>query len=169
MYRHTEDPNLVLDTSSYMFIPKDGDGFYSYKYQQWVAAGGVTLPYEDEKAPDQLRSELQQAATAHRWQVEQGGITFQGTPILTTTADQNRITTVLAAIGLGLESVDFKTAEGWTTLTADDIRGIATVVGLHTQLCFTAERAHHEAIDRLRTVEELGAYDVTEGWPDTNY
>lgn len=167
MYQLTDNPDTIRRVDTGATIPR-GHRWWD-DYTKWLDAGNTPLPVGKAGTVEETRTRLQEAVTARRWEVEQGGITFQGSPILTTTADQNRITTVLAVIGLGLESVDFKTAAGWTTLTADDIRGIATVVGLHTQLCFTAERAHHEAIDRLRTVEELESYDVAQGWPEGVY
>lgn len=37
------------------------------------------------------------------------------------------------------------------------------------QACFSAERAHHEAIGAIASIEALQAYDVTAGWPATDF
>ncbi|WP_225782675.1 DUF4376 domain-containing protein [Xenophilus sp. Marseille-Q4582] len=114
-----------------------------------------------------LQAELIEAATAHRWTVETGGITLpNGVQIKTGTEDQARITSVIANARLaGVESVDFKAANGWITLTLAEVEGIAADIALHVQACFAAERAHHDAIAALPDLESAQAYDVTEGWP----
>ena len=42
--------------------------------------------------------------------------------------------------------------------------GIAAAIALHVQACFSAERAHHEAINAASDAE-LYDYDITTGWP----
>lgn len=115
----------------------------------------------------ELQADLTEAATAHRWEVETGGITLpKGVQIKTGTDDQARITSVIANAHLaGVESVDFKAANGWITLTLAEIEAIAGAIALHVQACFAAERAHHEAIEALPTIEDAQQYDITEGWP----
>ncbi|MEA5123318.1 DUF4376 domain-containing protein [Xanthomonas floridensis] len=105
-------------------------------------------------------------ATQLRWECETGGVSIGDVQVGSTTEDQNRISSVLAAAGLGtVEQVDFKANSGWVTLTLAEIRGIAAAISAHVQACFTAERAHHEAIDAIGNIEELQAYDVAAGWP----
>ncbi|WP_457319369.1 DUF4376 domain-containing protein, partial [Stenotrophomonas sp. P5_B8] len=89
-----------------------------------------------------------------------------GVRVGTTLDDQNRISGVLSAIALGgLEAVDFKAASGWVRLTAAQLQGIAQAISGHVQACFSAERAHHEAIAEIDTLGQAEAYDVTQGWP----
>lgn len=122
--------------------------------------------------PDGLR----QIVTAFRWEVETGGITLpSGVRVATGIDDQNRITSVVAnAERAGLEQVDFKAAEGWAKVTLAELQAIATAVALHVQACFSAERAHHEAIDALVAQHQgdaqalqaaLDGYDESQGWP----
>ncbi|UYL85493.1 hypothetical protein gp38 [Acidovorax phage Aval] len=113
------------------------------------------------------KDRLQAAATAQRWAVETGGVTLPGgTRVGTTVDDQNRITTVIANAQLaGVTEVDFKAASGWVSLTLDDLRGIAALIAQHVQACFSAERAHHEAITALDSRAAAAAYDVRTGWP----
>ena len=95
-----------------------------------------------------------------------GGIALPvGGRVGTTIDDQNRITSVITNAALaGVESVDFKAASGWVTLSLEEVRGIAAAIAVHVQACFSAERAHHAAIDAL---DLLGTqtYDVSIGWP----
>ncbi|MDA8448485.1 DUF4376 domain-containing protein [Acidovorax sp. GBBC 3332] len=116
------------------------------------------------------KGRLQAAATAQRWAVETGGVTLpSGTRVGTTVEDQNRISTVIGNAQLaGITQVDFKAKSGWVSLSLDDLRGIASAIAQHVQACFSAERAHHEAIEAVSTRAQAEAYDVTEGWPSGN-
>ena len=111
------------------------------------------------------RAALKTAVTAKRWAVEAGGITLpNGVQVSTGTADQNRIASVIATAALGgVESIEFKASSGWTTLTLEQLRGIAAAIALHVQACFAAERKHHEAIDAASDAA-LASYDVDAGW-----
>ena len=115
---------------------------------------------------EQVRADLMAAVSAKRWAVETGGITLAGGAVVGTTIDdQNRITSVIANAQLaGVTSVDFKAQSGWVTLSLDHMRGIAGAIALHVQACFSAERAHHEAIAAASDAD-LMAYDVNAGWP----
>lgn len=170
MYRKTENPDIILDTSTGAFFSVTANTWISQAYAEWLEAGNEPAPERPPLALAQLRDQLREAATARRWEVEQAGIVVAGVPVQTTTEDQNRITSVLTAITLGnLAQVDFKSAAGWITLPADAIKGLGAAISAHIQACFTAERRHHEAIEALQTVEALEAYDVSQGWPSTIY
>ena len=120
-------------------------------------------------AAEQLQAakdSLKARATSMRWERETGGIKIDGIEVLTGVEDQNRITTVVAnAQRSGLANVDFKAASGWKTITVAQVEAIACAVALHVQACFTAERAHHEAIDKLQSQAAAQAYDLGQGWP----
>lgn len=169
MYQLTSCPNTILCIATNTFIPR-GHRLWQ-GYEQFLADGGVPIPLPTPPvdAPltiDQARIERQAAATAERWHRETGGIELGGVRVGTTLDDQNRISGVLAAIALGgLDSVDFKAASGWVLLTAADLQGIAQAISAHVQACFSAERAHHEAIGQLTSAAQVAAYDVTQGWP----
>ena len=130
------------------------DGIY---YRQWLFTA-----YPEEK----IRQNLIQAVTAKRWEVETAGVELpNGVRVSTGTADQNRISNVITnATASGLTTVDFKADTGWVTLTIDEINNIATVIALHVQACFTAERVHHEAIAALPDTD-LKNYDLNANWP----
>ena len=116
--------------------------------------------------PAQVRASLLQAVSAKRWAVETGGLALPGGAVVGTTIDdQNRITSVIANAQLaGVASVDFKAQSGWVTLSLEHMRGIAAAIALHVQACFSAERAHHEAINAASDAELYG-YDINAGWP----
>lgn len=126
--------------------------------------GGKLVP--PEPVVIDVRKALKSAVTAKRWEVETGGITLpNGAQVATGTADQNRIASVIATAALGdVESVEFKAANGWATLSLEQLRGIAAAIALHVQACFAAERAHHDAIDAASDAA-LANYDVDAGWP----
>ena len=115
---------------------------------------------------EQVRADLMAAVSAKRGAVETGGLTLPGgATVGTTIDDQNRITSVIANAQLaGVASVDFKAQSGWVTLSLEHMRGIAAAIALHVQACFSAERAHNEAIAAASDAELYG-YDINAGWP----
>lgn len=120
-----------------------------------------------------IKAVLQERITAKRWDVETGGLVLgNGMSVNTTIADQNRITSVvLNAQRMNIASVDFKGAAGWVTLPLASVVAIADAITTHVQACFTAEKAHYDAIiaivdtDTQTTYDQLAAYDVNAGWP----
>lgn len=131
----------------------------------WLLVAGELVP-PSTSAPvqtlEEAKQQLRERATALRWEHETGGITIGGVRVLTGIEDQNRIATAL--IGAP-ETLDFKAESGWVTLTLEQLQGIAAAITAHVQACFSAERAHHEAIDALDSLEAAGGYDVEAGWP----
>ena len=166
MYKLTNNPDVVLyeSDSTTTSIPRDHRLWADY--QRWLDEGNAPLPVVLVKSLDELKADLVAAATAERWARETGGISIGGVQVGTNLDDQNRLSGVLSAIQLGgLESVDFKAQSGWVQLTATELQGIALAISAHVQACFTAERAHHEAIEQLQTQADVDAYDVMAGWP----
>lgn len=109
---------------------------------------------------------LQELASARRYEVETSGLILRGVTIDTSRASQERISSAFAlsqATGL---SVDFKSADGFISLSPDDMKSIAVAVGMYVQACFTAER---------KICEAIGAGEVTHkehidnwSWPSRN-
>lgn len=150
----TEPPAAKFSTPVEKTPEKVGDEWV----QQWELQP-ITLAEAKER--------LKAAATGRRWEAETGGITLpSGIAVNTATDDQQRIDTAISCMErYELESVDFKAATGWVTLTLQQLRDIGQAITLHVQACFAAERAHHEAIDALETIEDAEKYDVNSGWP----
>lgn len=164
MYQLTTDPDRILCLSTNTSIPRDH--WMWGNYQRWLDEGNSPFPVERIRTLDEAKADLVDAATAERWERETGGILIGGVQVGTGLDDQNRLSGVLSAIQLGgLESVDFKAQSGWVQLTAPELQGIALAISAHVQACFTAERAHHEAIEQLQTQADVDAYDVMAGWP----
>ncbi|WP_103035242.1 DUF4376 domain-containing protein [Castellaniella caeni] len=119
---------------------------------------------------DQLRDAKQASATTKRWDVMVGGVTLPtGVRVGTTVDDQNRITSVVANAALaGLadtDVVDFKSESGWIRISIGDVKQIGGLIGQFVQACYTAERAHYDAITAITDYAELQNYDVSVGWP----
>ena len=140
---------------------------------QIIEAGKDGLPVARKPEPpapptlDELKTLLVTRATAHRWNVETGGISLpNGARVATSKDDQDRITSVLVnAQTAGIESIEFKAVSGWLSLTLPELRGVVTAVALHVQACFSAERQHHEAIAALTTLADAQSYDLSTDWP----
>ncbi len=164
MYQLTSSPDVILHIDTGTNIPR---GHWMWAdYQRWMDEGNTAIPVVPVRSLDELKADLVAAATAERWARETGGISIGGVLVGTNLDDQNRLSGVLSAIQLGgLEWVDFKAQSGWVHLTAPELQGIALAISAHVQACFTAERAHHEAIEQLQTPTDVDAYDVRAGWP----
>lgn len=135
-----------------------------------IEAGNDGKPFARTPAPltfEQMKTRLSLAVTERRWAVETGGIVLpSGARIATEKADQDRITSVIVNAQLAnIELVDFKAADGWITLSIDELRSIAVAVARHVQASFTTERKHHEAIAALTTSAAVTSYDLSTGWP----
>lgn len=78
---------------------------------------------------------------AYRRAKENGGITVSGVTVQTDTESR---ASLLGAVQLNT-SIDWKTPNGFVTLTAQQISDIATAVGSHVQKCFSAEKTVTEA------------------------
>lgn len=130
----------------------------------WLLVAGELVPPTPPATEDlaEAKQRLRERATALRWEHETGGITVAGVRVLTGIEDQNRIATALIGAPATL---DFKAESGWVTLTLADLQGIADAITTHVQACFSAERAHHEEIGRISSMEAAKAYDVDAGWP----
>ncbi|WP_313604806.1 DUF4376 domain-containing protein [Comamonas jiangduensis] len=168
------------------FFFKDGapTAFSPLQIAEGLAAGLQELTEAEKQAhlnPVRVLTveSVKDAITQKRWEVETGGLTLpNGVQIATGIDDQNRITSVIANARLaGLDSVSFKAASGWVTLTLTELEGVAAAIAMHVQQCFSAERAHHEAIDSLEAAhadnqealqQALQAYDLEQGLPATD-
>lgn len=164
MYQLTENPDCIIRMADGACIPR-GHRWFD-EFESWVAQGNTPEPAQPSPTLESERADLRARATALRWVHETGGIEVEGVQVATGLDDQNRISTVLTAGQLGdIAEVDFKAASGWVLLSLSQIQTIAGAITSHVQACFSAERAHHEAIDALPDLAAAQAYDVTVGWP----
>ena len=116
---------------------------------------------------DEMRATLTEQATARRWAIETGGITLpNGITVRTGIDDQTRINSVITGMrSEGYETVDFKAASGWVELSLEELRVIRGFIAGHVRACYAAERAHHDAIAVLPTMQAAQSYDIGAGWP----
>lgn len=162
-YKLTDNPDIICRDDGAV-IPR-GHRWWD-EYEQWCSEGNTAAPAYAPDTLELVRTELNAQVTEQRWLHESSGIELGGMHIATDISDQNRINTAITGLTLsGLPSVDFKAESGWISLDLADLKGIAAAITAHVQACFSVERAHHEAIEALSTLEDAQAYDVTAGWP----
>ena len=106
--------------------------------------------WRDALAADARRDTLA-ALADYRYQVETGGIEIDGQTILTDRESQAQLSSAYQSLTMPfVDSIDWKAADGWITVTEAELRPIAEAVAKHVQGSFTAER---------RAAESLGAND----------
>ncbi|MDP9601724.1 UNVERIFIED_ORG: hypothetical protein J2W38_001510 [Variovorax paradoxus] len=115
---------------------------------------------------EERRARLKAAATARRWMVETGGITWtDGAKVKTGIDDQTRIAQAIQGMEAnGYADVSFKAESGWLTLTLAQMHVLLKTIAIHVRACFEAERSHHVAIDAL-DASTIESYDVLANWP----
>lgn len=157
-------------------VRNDSKGWRAVASESDVMEGEYFSLEQPDLTPKLTAQAVKDAITQKRWQIETGGITLPtGVRVATGIDDQNRITSVVAnAERAGVAEVDFKAGSGWVRVTVAELQAIAAAIALHVQACFSAERAHHEAIDSLAAAhagnqealqQALHAYDIEQGWP----
>lgn len=123
--------------------------------------GYVPLP------PPLSTPELKTYAAARRYAAETGGIVVDGVSILTDRESQRLIADAASYVEkYTVATVNFKSATGFVTLTAEQIDAIAGAVGAHVQASFSSEMAVAAAIDAgtITTTAEIDAA----AWPATS-
>jgi len=146
---------------------KNNDGeVYAYDKGQ-TPIDGLTLmtkaQVEAHINPKPTAEQITKHIAVYRREKENGGITVSGVSVKTDTETR---ASLLGAVQLGT-AIDWKTNNGFVTLTPAQISGIATAVGQHIQKCFSAEKAvtelHAETpyttLDAIETAFD-GAYNV---------
>lgn len=113
---------------------------------------------------------LSEVATK-RWQVETGGIVVAGHLIATDRESQAQLNSVYVSLKNGLiADTAWKGTDGvFTLVTLADLEPVAQAVAAHVCACFSAEQIHNEAINALKTQEELDRYDINAAWPINQY
>lgn len=119
---------------------------------------------------EQARDYQKQRLAAKRWAVETGGFTIAGARIPTDEQSQGKIGNGYNLAARRIANNDdtpfsWKGADGWVSLTPQQVAGMATVIGGFVEACFDRERALSAQIDAATTVEAVAAVDITAGWP----
>lgn len=110
----------------------------------------------------QRRAVRLQALADHRWRIETGGVELpSGARILTDRESQAQLTSAYQSLSMPfVDSIDWKAADGWVTVTEAELRPIAQAVAQHVQGCFKAERQVSEQIEAAEGAEALYAIDI---------
>lgn len=136
---------------------------FSVRHNRWYDIG------QDEGGQlAAMKAIVREKVTALRWKAETGGLlTPQGVVILTDTVDQNRIATSVQGMEeAGLDSIDFKAANGWVRLTLDELKGIMKLIVKHVEQCFSNEKRLHALVEGCTTIDELERLRIGVGWPE---
>lgn len=117
------------------------------------------------ETPQETKARLVAHAALRRRLVEEGGTTAGGSRFETDRTTQSMLTgAVLSAqYPNGPQSFQWKTADGFMTLTVVEIRAIATAVALHVQASFATEAVVVAAIE-AGTITTETQIDAA-GWP----
>ncbi|SEJ95550.1 MULTISPECIES: DUF4376 domain-containing protein [unclassified Variovorax] len=111
--------------------------------------------WRDPRTPDDLRTQLKADLAEQRWNAETSGLALaNGLRIKTAREDRAALTEQLASMASsGLERIDFKAADGFVTLTSEQVQAVSRAVADHVQRCFSAERAACAFVDGLGDAE----------------
>jgi hypothetical protein len=112
------------------------------------------------------RTKARGALAARRWVAEQAGTSIDGLPIATDQTAQNKI--VGAAVAAMLDpgyTVNWKTDDGFVTLGAAQVIGIAQAIRAHVQACYDREAVLIAEIAAATTPAAVAAIDLEAGWP----
>lgn len=105
-------------------------------------------------------------AAAKRFAVETGGIVVGGATVATDRVSQAMIGNAFAYVqASGADSVRFKAASGWVTLSADQVKALALAVGAHVQAAFAAEDDLDAAINASPPTVTTTAQIDAAPWP----
>lgn len=114
-----------------------------------------------------LRADMLSALADYRYQVETGGITLpDGTRIKTEREDQAMTNAAYSSLKNGLvSSTEWKSANGWLTVTLTELEPVATVLARHVAASFGAERDVAEQIKQsdlpaLLALDLRGAFNA---------
>jgi len=114
------------------------------------------LPFED------ARSNMHDHLADIRWRKETGGVALPtGQTIQTTREAQAQVSSTYSSLKDSLvTTADWKTENGWVSVTLTEFQPIAQVVAAHVQACFAAERQVSEQIEAAQTVSDLTVIDL---------
>ncbi|OGA55866.1 MAG: hypothetical protein A3F74_08040 [Betaproteobacteria bacterium RIFCSPLOWO2_12_FULL_62_58] len=112
------------------------------------------------------RDMRRQQVTIERQRREFGGTTIGANPVRTDLESRQLYVEAAQLIAEGAASVTLQRGDGaWVTLTAAQFTNAWQAIRAFVRDCRAGERAHHEALAALATVEAIDAYDLSTGWP----
>ena len=152
---------------SYLIDRGSGDYHIPKSWPEWVEVNEYVEAHPEEvelepAPPEPTLEELKTLKAAQiaaaRYEEECAGITIQGVEIATDRDSQGLILgAVVQAQTTPGYTVNWKTKQGFVTLSAEQIIAIATAVRAHVQACFDREAYYLTQIEAATTPEELEA------------
>ena len=150
---------------------------YNQKYQKLVNSKTeikdtsvvITQDVVDVPVSNAKSQALANLATI-RFEKQSSGMKYQNTIIATDTSSQALLN---GAYNLALHdsttTIQFKSQNGWMTITAEQIIQLAIGVGKFIQQCFSVEKIHSDRIMAMSTTEQVIDYvdtKIQNGWPE---
>lgn len=132
-------------------VPKEFESLVDNKYI--VDEGGIIKP----PSIDYLKTQLKEKLAKHRYSRETGGTTTpDGINIKTDRSSQSMVTSVYQSLSSELVSTaDWKSPEGWITVTLSELKPIAKATVEHVERCFSTERKLCDKLDSMSAIEDL--------------
>jgi hypothetical protein len=159
---------LIVDGKAHEITDVDPDGRFASDMEWKPCGDNVAACWSWDGstfvAPAAPTVDLSAYAASKRYAVETGGIDFNGKRVLTDRDSQGLITGAYSYVQKNpTTTVSFKTADGFITLSADQVTAIADAVGAHVQASFAAEAAIDAEITAgtITTTAEIDAAS----WP----
>ena len=132
-------------------------------YSSAMQSDGTLLIVE--KPLDECKKILKSKVSARRFQAETGGILINGYIIKTDLESQTKIGNTYTSLKNNLiNTVNFKTANGFVTLDAIQFEAIAQAVSQHIQACYNNEASLISSIYALTDVASCEAFDINSGF-----
>ncbi|EEP5311808.1 DUF4376 domain-containing protein [Salmonella enterica] len=122
-----------------------------------IVNGVLTRTFEVRTKPRNIIiSMLTDTLADIRYRKETGGIELEGMKILTDRESQAQLTGAYQSLASGLiTQTDWKAADGWMTVTKEQIEPVAKAVATHIARCFAAEKVVSEQIQNSPNPESL--------------
>ncbi len=169
-------PNTAVNALSTITGRSVSDIFPELVSLRQDASGLVITRWDASLGPQPTPAELAAAMSAAptqtallayaadmRWRIETGSIMADGSRIDTSRDSQTMIAGAYAYVTTSGQSIAFKAASGWVTMSADAVRAVALAVGAHVQACFAAEQAVAASIT-AGTITTFAEIDAA-AWP----
>ncbi|MGJ7611843.1 MULTISPECIES: DUF4376 domain-containing protein [unclassified Variovorax] len=127
----------------------------------------ATHTWRDPRSLADLRAGLKAEIARRRWELETAGISMpDGMRVGTSREERAALASAISDLAdmaeSGLQEIDFKTPNGFRRMTLGALQAVSTAVSLHVQRCFSAEAAHHVAIDAVAERSALLRYPVAD-------
>lgn len=128
----------------------------------WLYAGGAFTAPVVPAAPPLTTDELKAVVAARRYQAETAGITVNGMDVPTDRDSQAMVTgAALASVIDPNYTCQWKTADGFVDLVAQQIIALASAMRAHVQACFDREAVLLDALAAGTYTDE----QLDQGWP----